>query len=253
MNKYYANELLAGASARAVIVASQLASGREPSLTEFAKMETAGGEFDNENIAKFSDGFGIKVSKVKKAVCENLIKDTEGTDIGIETEAGGEVTCGDENEFYITFANMGVVGGSDDENVNMKSYVCQVNPNNGMEALFDSNGSYIGNCDCKLRDTVVVKGSVQEAVSALCNVSGSCNSVEFSSDFGLCASCEGYFWYSGASVCLPCSYPSSSISTTKEFCDMCGDQRVLVEDPSTDPINGEQYQYPNYGFCDLVS
>ena len=112
MNKYYANELLAGASARAVIVASQLASGREASLSEFDKMkDTAGGEFDNENIAKFSDGFGIKVSKVKKAVCENLIKDTEGTDIGIETEAGGEVTCGDENTFFITFDSLGISGG----------------------------------------------------------------------------------------------------------------------------------------------
>ena len=107
MNKYYANELLAGASARAVIVASQLASGQNISLSEFDKMkDTAGGTFDG-TVKEFDDGIGIKVSGVKKAVCENLIKDTEGTDIGIETEAGGEVTCGDENEFYITFANMG--------------------------------------------------------------------------------------------------------------------------------------------------
>ena len=111
MNKYYANELLAGASARAVIVASQLASGRESSLSEFDKMkDTAGGTFDG-TVKEFDDGIGIKVSGVQKAVCENLIKDTEGTDIGIETEAGGEVTCGDENTFFITFDSLGVSGG----------------------------------------------------------------------------------------------------------------------------------------------
>ena len=111
MNKYYANELLAGASARAVIVASQLASGRESSLSEFDKMkDTAGGTFDG-TVKEFDDGIGIKVSGVKKAVCENLIKDTEGTDIGIKTEAGGEVTCGDENTFFITFDSLGISGG----------------------------------------------------------------------------------------------------------------------------------------------
>ena len=110
MNRYYTNEILAGASARAVIVASQIASGQEISLSEFDKMkDTAGGSFDG-TVKKFDDGLGIKVSGVKKSVCENLIKDIEETDIGIETEAGGEVTCGDENSFYITFASMGVGG-----------------------------------------------------------------------------------------------------------------------------------------------
>ena len=122
MNKYYANELLAGASARAVIVASQLASGRKPSLTEFEKMETAGGEFDNEDIAEFSDGFGIKVSKVKKSVCENLIKDTEGTDIILKTIDGSadlaETDCrGDSNEFAITFGSLTFSGNGDGEGI----------------------------------------------------------------------------------------------------------------------------------------
>ena len=108
MNRYYTNKLLAGASARAVIVSSQIASGKEPSLSEFDKMkDTAGGTFDG-TVKEFDDGIGIKVSGVKKAVCENLIKDTEGTDIGIETEAGGEVTCGDENTFFITFDSLGI-------------------------------------------------------------------------------------------------------------------------------------------------
>ena len=87
MNRYYTNELLAGASARAVIVSSQISFGQTASLSEFDKMkDTAGGTFDG-TVKEFDDGIGIKVSKVKKVVCENLIKETEGTDIGIETEA----------------------------------------------------------------------------------------------------------------------------------------------------------------------
>ena len=111
MNKYYTNELLAGASERAVIVASQLASGRVPSLSEFDKMKkTAGGTFDG-TVEQFSDGFGIKVSGVKEAVCKNLIKTTEDTDIILTTTDGSaeltETDCsGDTNEFLITFENM---------------------------------------------------------------------------------------------------------------------------------------------------
>ena len=167
MNKYYANELLAGASARAVIVASQLASGRDASLTEFEKMETAGGEFDNKNIAKFSDGFGIKVSKVKKAVCENLIKDTEDTDIGIETEAGGEVTCADENTFFITFDSLGISGGetggscteSSDKCDGGTYYVCE----NGKwvaQSGLTCNGNNVELSDsCKSNQAVCLKGT----------------------------------------------------------------------------------------------
>ena len=148
MNRYYTNEILAGASARAVIVASQIASGRELSLSEFDKMETAGGKFTG-TVKKFDDGLGIKVSGVKKSVCENLIKDIEDTDIGIETEAGGEVTCGDENSFYITFASFG--GGNSDGSVAncWVSDTCTEADADGDDTWCDGGMYFYEYCSCR--------------------------------------------------------------------------------------------------------
>ena len=89
MNKHYANELLMGASERAVLVTAQIASGRKPSLKEFANHTTAGGTFatDDESVRVYTDGVGIPVSGVKGAVCENLIKATDGTDTVFKLDA----------------------------------------------------------------------------------------------------------------------------------------------------------------------
>ena len=113
MNKYYANELLAGASERAVLVTAQIASGRTPNLNEFANHTVPNGTF-GEVKTDIEDGFGIMVSGVKEAVCENLIKATEGTDVSIakDDKTLSDVTCsGDENTFMFVF-DYGVGGGA---------------------------------------------------------------------------------------------------------------------------------------------
>ena len=74
MDNYYTNEILAGASGRAVLVAAQITAGQTPSLAEFDKIETAGGEFDDREVIDVVDGFGIRVTKVKETVCQNIIK-----------------------------------------------------------------------------------------------------------------------------------------------------------------------------------
>ena len=109
MNKHYANELLAGASERAVLVTAQLASGRKPSLKEFANYTTTGGTFetDDESIRVYTDGIGIPVSGVKGAVCENLIKATDGTDILItdidENEMSADNCAEESNDLLFVF------------------------------------------------------------------------------------------------------------------------------------------------------
>ena len=120
MNKHYANELLMGASERAVLVTAQIASGRKPSLKEFANHTTAGGTFatEDESVRVYSDGIGIPVSGVKGAVCKNLIKDTEDTDIIIVDTNDAELTedgCKEENTLIITFeTGIGGAGGETD-------------------------------------------------------------------------------------------------------------------------------------------
>ena len=109
MNKHYANELLNGASQRAVILKAQKAAGLPLSLREFDGLEVAGGTF--ESLEELEDGsaFIIPVSGVKGAVCENLIKATEGTDITIAKDDGETLTditetdCDDENDNNLVF------------------------------------------------------------------------------------------------------------------------------------------------------
>ena len=105
MNKYYANEILAGASERAVLVAAQLASGREPNLREFAHYPNVGGTFGNAEELEDGSGFVISVSGVKGAVCKNLIEATEGTDITIANDDDdlSGATCDDETLNNLVF------------------------------------------------------------------------------------------------------------------------------------------------------
>ena len=171
----------------------------------------------------------------------SLVADDEKEGENCTTADGKEGTC-----------NAGVC---EEEVVDIRAYVCR---GDGFPGLFYSNGGdgendeYIGNCHCKSPDTVVMKGSLQEAVTALCEITGNCQNVEFNNDFAQCLNCPGYFWYIGASVCLPCSYPNDSIFTSRETCSMCGDQRVIVDDGGV--IGGNSGQvYPEYGYCDLAS
>ena len=108
MDNYYTNEILAGASQRAVLVAAQITAGREPSLKEFDKIETAGAVFSDDVANDIENAFGIKVSGVKGSVCENLIKATEETDVYIANDDAtlSEVTCQDEgNEFLFVYSH----------------------------------------------------------------------------------------------------------------------------------------------------
>ena len=108
MDNYYTNEILAGASGRAVLVAAQITAGQKISLAEFDKIETAGAVFSDEVADDIENAFGIKVSGVKGSVCENLIKATLDTDVYIanDDEALSEVTCQDEgNEFLFVYSH----------------------------------------------------------------------------------------------------------------------------------------------------
>ena len=108
MDNYYTNEILAGASQRAVLVAAQIISGNAPSLAEFDKIETAGAVFSGEVADDIENAFGIKVSGVKGSVCENLVKATAETDVYIANDDAtlSEETCQDDNnEFLFVYSN----------------------------------------------------------------------------------------------------------------------------------------------------
>ena len=124
MNKHYANELLNSASQRAVILKAQKAAGLPLSLREFDGLEVAGGTF--ESVEELEDGsaFIIPVSGVKGAVCENLIKATDGTDITIAKDNSETLTditeedCGDENDNNLVFVFETGIGGASDSGAN---------------------------------------------------------------------------------------------------------------------------------------
>ena len=74
MNKYRTNELLDGASKRAITIATQLDLGAPVNLGEFSEYNaTAGGTFQS-NIEEWAKEFGIRVNEVNKATCVGLIK-----------------------------------------------------------------------------------------------------------------------------------------------------------------------------------
>ena len=119
MDNYYTNEILAGASERAVLVAAQITAGRKPSLKEFANHTTAGGTFatNDESVRVYSDGIGIEVSGVKGAVCKNLIEATDGTDILITDSEENEISadnCAEESNDLLFVFETGI-GGAEEE------------------------------------------------------------------------------------------------------------------------------------------
>ena len=131
MNKHYANELLNGASQRAVILKAQKAAGLPLSLREFDGVEVAGGEF-SLNILEPDGAIGIAVSGVKGAVCENLIQATEGTDITIAKDDGilvsdiTEEECDDDNlnNLVFVFETGNGDGNSDDTGCSATQISC---------------------------------------------------------------------------------------------------------------------------------
>ena len=74
MNRYRTNEILDGGTKRAYTVSTQITTDIPVNLSEFVDYnETAGGTFDS-NVELWQNEFGLKVSGVKKEVCENLIR-----------------------------------------------------------------------------------------------------------------------------------------------------------------------------------
>ncbi len=75
MNKYRANEILNGASMRAMIVSAQLQrnSNATPNLGEFSGAKVAGATFDTTvSYTAESDAFSLTVSGVAPNVCEQI-------------------------------------------------------------------------------------------------------------------------------------------------------------------------------------
>ena len=160
MNKHYANELLAGASERAVLVTAQIAAGREPSLKEFSKMnDTAGGRFatEDESVRVYTDGIGFEVSGVKGAVCENLIKVTEDTEVTIANTSDrilSEDDCDDKNDntLIITFESgigNGETGNDICESEFVKIYDCEAKK---MVNCCPDNGNSCEDPECSCGD-----------------------------------------------------------------------------------------------------
>ena len=119
MDKHKTNELLNEASKRAVIVAAQIAAGREPSLREFENNETAGGTISTDPATDIDGGVGIRVSGVKESVCKNLVKlENDVMYVAKDDKTLSEVTesdcSGDSNAFMIVFENMGGGSGESD-------------------------------------------------------------------------------------------------------------------------------------------
>ncbi len=121
MDKHHTNELLAGASERAVLILSQLALSRENiTLPAYANDKTSAGEFSKLDVYD-DNSFGITVTGVKDSVCENLIKATAGTNIVLTNEARERLSEGscaqDTNNLMFVFESK-MVG--DNENTSCK-------------------------------------------------------------------------------------------------------------------------------------
>ena len=122
MDRHYTNEILNAASQRAIVIASQIAAGRQVSLKEFdGQKKVAGGTFDGEVNTDREGEFGIKVTGVKESVCQKLLKATEGTDVILANLDGSdfaEADCAD-GSFLITYSNDlgkgGENGGTEDD------------------------------------------------------------------------------------------------------------------------------------------
>ncbi len=115
MDRHKTSTLIQEAQKRAVIVAGQIGfNNQKPNLSEFEPYnKTSTGEFDKKVYYK-DDGlykqFGIKVSGVKKAICENILR-TIGKSTLIrrlslqETPRTPLTTCNDTNAFLIIYNN----------------------------------------------------------------------------------------------------------------------------------------------------
>ena len=113
MNKHRSNVLLQEAAKRAVAVSMQInLRGKVGSLAEFTPYNTtSGGTFGDASTENLINQFGIKVSNVKKSVCENVLQGI-GTNTPIRRLAPENnitatvTTCKDpEGSYFVVFNN----------------------------------------------------------------------------------------------------------------------------------------------------
>ncbi len=119
MDRHKANTLIQEAQKRAVIVAGQIGfNNQKPNLSEFNPPNpTSGGTFEDVTTDGLYKQFGIKVSGVKKAICENILR-TIGESTPIrrlslqETPRTPLTTCNDTNNFLFIY-NEGMTAEND--------------------------------------------------------------------------------------------------------------------------------------------
>ena len=270
MDNYYTNEILAGASQRAVLVAAQITAGQTPSLAEFRKIETAGGEFDG-TIKEWDGEFGIQVTKVKESVCKNLIKATEDTDIIITDTDGvdlAEGDCsGDNNTFLFVYSNDLGKGGEDADPA-----CANVTCDDGLTCFHGeckcSNGLFVCGTQCCAEGTYCVKGADTSTYTCAvptgeCTKNSDCKDAEGNVDTTkYCEFTSGSCTNPGTGTCtdkgtltpytlnLPGGaltvYVRSSIMTwwsASNLCQAHGKQMVTMSDLGISGTAGKNYCY----------
>ena len=161
MNRHRANELLDGASKRAIVAMQQISLGKsasEVSLGEFTSNVVAGGTFSGD-VLDLGDGeIGIQASGIEKAVCENLVNMVSGDVEVVKVVAANEVTdmeasdCSDtasNNTLAVVFKDSGSGAGSgadDAEDTNPEGKSCTTNDDcAGWGGNWECDG---GSCTC---------------------------------------------------------------------------------------------------------
>ncbi len=133
MNRYRANTLISEAQRRAVVVAGQIGfNNQAPNLSEFEPYnKTSAGEFGDVITEGLYKQFGIKVSKVSKSVCENILRTVgESTPIrrlSKETTPTTPITsCDNENTFLFIY-NDGMTAENDTQHCSTHNDSCGEN------------------------------------------------------------------------------------------------------------------------------
>ena len=262
MDNYYTNEILAGASQRAVLVAAQIASGREASLKEFDKIETAGGEFDDRKVIDVVDGFGIRVTKVKETVCQNIIKALANTNTFIAKD--------DDSK---TLNNMFEKDCSGDSNSLLFVYTSDLGQ---FEPECESDTDCIsgqacqdGQCVCKNGGVVAIDGRSNEFahIKMCCYpemvINGYCCRTIIENDDGTKSCCmasdsmccpSGSFWSGYDNTCHPCDEegPIRMLNANgSSACRFCPNRVALADFCRTECPNPEMILVDRYCTCPL--
>lgn len=253
MDRFRANDLLEGASARAMRVSEQIKKGRKTlSLGKFFDNEVSGGTFSKQVFTEgLTKQFGIQVSNVKKAVCERLLDSITDTSplrrLALsETPRNPLTQCQDENTFLMIY-NGGFKGESQDT-----EYQCETN-----SQCPSGQNCQDGFCTCPNNEKYVYTATGRSSGKKTCCdpelVVGDvcCNSVEYDEFTGekLCcgynsasAGCcpEGYFAYNNN--CYSCDDPKAIRVIQEGYCSVCPQRSraghmCVLECPEADQIN----------------